>query len=125
MQRCRYLTATVDELACRLLLQRHNRSAAEQAAPVKLLTNVLTDSRYDSYCGSLIIYHADSSFICDDSRECIRRGITGNNYHIQTNRAYCRHRFELFDTQRTALSGSYHTCIFGYRDKCARKSANT
>ena len=79
------ISATIDELGRRLFFERHNRSAAKKSAPIKFFANALANSRDNSYGGGLVVYHTDSSFVCDDSGNSIGWGITRNTYHIKTN----------------------------------------
>ena len=99
VERCRYLSASVDELSRRILVYAHNGTLAEKSAPIEELAFLHSDSRDNSHCCGLVVYHTDSSFVGDDSGDNFRSRIARDHYHIKTNGAYRCHSLKLFDKQ--------------------------
>ena len=91
---------------------------AEKAAKLDVVADAL---RYgnDADGRRLVIDHADSGFIGDDSRNGRRRCITGDGDHIEADGADASHGFELFKAQAAAANGFEHALVFADRNEGA------
>ena len=78
---------------------------------VKRQAHTLTDNRDETYCSCLLIYHTDGRLICDDTCQCSRLGISRNCDHIQTNRAYTGHGFQLLQSKSSLVYRIDHSLI--------------
>lgn len=70
------------------------------------------------------IHHADSRLVRDNRREDFCRCVAGNDYHIETDGADRRHRFELLYLQCARARGVYHSGILGDGNKYAGETAD-
>ena len=105
-------------------MQLHDRTIAQKTAEVQFFALGETDGRNHADRGRLGIDHADRRLVRDDGRDRLRRGLTRNDNHIQTDGANRSHGFQLFDLQTAASGCGNHACIFGDRNESAGQTAD-
>lgn len=98
----------------------------EPSSPPKFSSSpgILADGGNEPDRSRLGVHHADSRLICDNRRENFCGCVAGNDYHIETDGADRRHRFELLYLQCARACGVYHSGVLGDGDKRAGETAD-
>ena len=101
MYRSRNTSAAVYKCLTTEAVDRHNRRISQQASELDRISDMLSFYRNNTYRRSLLVHHSDSRFVRNDAGNRSRRSITRNGYHIQADRTYTSHRFQLLNGQVT------------------------
>ena len=105
-------------------MQRHYRRRAEEPAEIYRVADGLALCRDDAHGGGLVVDHADSCLIGNDSGDGIGARVAGDGDHVEPDRADAGHCFELIDAEHTVLHGGDHARVLGHGDKCAGQAAD-
>ena len=97
--------AAVDHNRGAELADGHNGGVAQQTAEVQHITGLVADGGNHADGGGLAVHHADGGFIRNQAADDLGRGVTGNDHHINADRADGGHGLELFQRQAAAVGG--------------------
>ena len=123
MERSGDLAAAVDELGGGAGVYFHYWAGAQQAAELQLVAYLLADGGNHAHGGGLAVDHTDGGLVGDNAADHLRRGVAGNDDHIQTHGANGGHGFQLLNGQRATAGCVDHTCVLRYRDKGSGQAA--
>lgn len=124
MDRRRNPSASLHKRIAGELIHRHDRCITKQSAKLNNLANTLTDNRDQTYSCCFLVYHTNSSLICNNTCNGRSLGISRNCDHIKTYRTYTGHGLQLLKSQSTCIYSIDHTLILTDRNKRTAQTAN-
>ena len=116
--------APADEGGGADLADLHDGAATEETAEFQLLAGLFADGGDDPDGGGLGVDHADGCFVGDDGGNGLRRGVAGDDDHVETHGADGGHGFQLLNGQGAAAGGVDHAGVLGDGDEGSGKAAD-
>ena len=92
-------------------MDSHHGGGAQQAAELHHIAHNLTGGGDDADGSGLGVHHADGGLVCDDGREGLGGGVTGDSDHIQAHGAHAGHGFQLVQLESAHLGGGDHALV--------------
>ena len=100
-------------------VDRHDRSVAQKAAKLYIVSHFLSDNRNQADSRCLLVYHTNGHLVGDYACDGGCGGIARNSDHIETYGADTGHSFQFLDRKSACCYRVDHSLILADRNECA------